>query len=136
MTHQEIFDTVVEGMKHQRMPSVKASKWDPPSFGPVCKYRAEDAAGNVLKCHIGMLIPDDMYKVGLESRTANSPELDPVYNHLGINREASYVFLMDLQKVHDLNCNSMNFMEDWKESMVLFARKYDLSAAKLATVSL
>lgn len=135
MTHQEIFDTVVEGMKRQRMPSVKVSKWDP-SFGPVCKYRAEDAAGNVLKCHIGMLIPDDMYKVGMESHFANSPILEPVYKHLGIDLDREAVFLMDLQKSHDLNANSADFMGDWKLDMSKLANDYALSTAKLATVVL
>lgn len=115
-TNQEIYDEVVTFLvKQGKRASGQGS----------CMYRTE----NGLKCAIGCLIPDELYKGEMEGKGANAlmayPELRFLTPHMYL--------LRNLQSAHDVPdtwYNTKNFITEFK----YIARSHDLSAAILDTL--
>lgn len=99
MTNQEIFDTVLNHMRKQKVPAI--------GCGDICVYKTE----NGLKCAVGCLIPDELYdpKMDESSETHNNnTEVSDnklvqkvLKKHLNIDFEDSMDLLVSLQIIHD-----------------------------------
>ena len=112
MAEQEIFDTVAQHLLTQ---GEKATD------GVTCRYRTPSG----LKCAVGCLIPDELYKPEMES--LNAWALIPrVRNALpGVSQDDAD-FLGGLQELHDDVAPS-----DWALSLRSFAEGRRLSPAVL-----
>lgn len=109
-TKQEVFDAVVKHLLTQGQQSIDKNGWN-------CLYRND----NGLKCAIGALIPDSMYKSSMENvpvavliSNGEIPEL--------FDESIPAVFLRQLQNIHDLKHPSQ-----WKKSLEEFATVYILN---------
>ena len=113
MNAQEIYETVVNHLRQQGERSV----------GPdgTCLYRS----GNGLKCAIGILISDEVYKPEMEEKDL-LVLLDQDTINLGPVREEltkHFSMLKEFQKAHDCSYPS-NWEEDFKKIAKLFALQY------------
>jgi hypothetical protein len=116
MTRQEVFDTVAAHLLKQNARSLI----DPTDLDdPGCAYRG--AAG--LKCAVGCLIPDEVYKpsmegIGmlglLEAGAKWAPKLAYLHPHRFL--------LADLQRVHDGDAPA-----EWPTQLARVAREYSLT---------
>lgn len=95
MTKQEIFDTVLNGLRNQKIPSYKRR-----DTGDVeCLYRGPEGR----KCAAGMLIPDDQYRPDMEGQpfvwlvNGTYKHFADVPDHLVEHRN----FITSLQQLHD-----------------------------------
>lgn len=86
MTLQEMLDKIVEGLRAQGRRSV---------YDGACRYRVETEGGVLLKCAVGMLIPDDCYNRQL----MESEPSDVVLTHL---RAHGMVEFEDSEKAEQL----------------------------------
>ena len=86
MTQQEIFDTVVNGLRKQNCQS-----WDEASGG--CMYRGDNGA----KCAVGLLLPDELYHRSMEGKSVDELP-DDVRDFFGAD---NIQLLMDLQAAPD-----------------------------------
>lgn len=88
-----------------------------------CLYRGPDG----LKCAIGVLIPDELYKRGLENTPADDPAVLEVLEEAGVltlggpytNRLVN--LLRQLQLVHD-----DTQPENWPARLETIAKEYDI----------
>lgn len=88
-TKQEIFDAVVEGLRKQG--------WKRASGFDGCRYRVQKG-GEILKCAVGQLIPDDHYSVCLDKDGFEYG------NRIGLfidSTEENIKFLREMQMTHD-----------------------------------
>ena len=131
-TKQEIFDTVLRGMRKQGKPSVGSD-----GFG--CYYRSPDGC----KCGIGMLIADEDYRPYFDGRlTNNKVAILILGDHIrsvafvqalhnagvdGSERDMLW-FLMNLQDAHDnaAPVGEAGFMAGFESRMEDLAHKYSL----------
>lgn len=106
MNKQETFNTVINGLLKQG----KQSK-----VGETCRYHSPDG----LKCAVGMLIPNHLYKKEMEGcRVAVLMLKFPELRALGHDEE----LLRDLQIVHDLHRP-----DRWMEQFYSVARDHGLT---------
>lgn len=100
MNRQEVFDTIVTHLRTQGKPARAA-------VGN-CRYRMEDPnSGEVLRCAIGCLIPDELYSPEMEGAGVTPLIFDAEFKgyelpEILINASADdRDFLSQLQRVHD-----------------------------------
>lgn len=100
MTDQEVFDKIVKGILAQGKQAIRNDR-------NTCAYRVKKDDGTVLKCAVGMLIPDDKYELRLEGFTVRElciGESDSVEYTL-----AQSNMVRALQLAHDrYNCKVVN----------------------------
>jgi len=110
LTRQNIFNISASGLLKQGKASKDSSS---------CMYRGP----NGLKCAIGMLIPDKLYKPRFEGYDASGFGVRKALVKAGVPNTVAFVnFLACLQKVHDAHP-----VEDWDRELVNFAHLYDLN---------
>lgn len=113
-TAQELFDTAIIHLRKQGQKSV-AMDYAP---GYTCRYHSPDG----LKCPIGALIPDAIYKLEMEEK---SFDVLLHSNLLPIDLQAEFQvhaeLLRQLQNVHDYM-----YVEKWEDGFVLLAKKFNL----------
>lgn len=112
MNYQKIYDKVAKHLLTQMKQSVSADLEG-------CAYRGEGGT----MCAIGCLIPDDLYRKGMEGKHAQFvlrtwPELNKI---IGAEDGRDYNFLLALQRIHD-----RRQPEAWLNELTDFARAYDL----------
>lgn len=116
MNRQQIFDKVCNHLiMKQKEPS-----W----FNFTCKYRTDDDK----TCAIGCLIPKRDYRPKFDQNGSidiNPPVVDYLKSR-GIDVVKGRQFLKDLQRAHDKNADSENFVTDVTVTLVDIARKYHL----------
>lgn len=93
MTAQEIFDTVVRGLRAQGAQS---------TLGSACRYR--DHKGR--KCAVGQLIPDELYDLRMENWLATTlcgdfPQLKPYLLATDLSEYDASNLIRSLQFAHD-----------------------------------
>jgi len=112
LTKQDIFNIVANGM-------LKQGKKSEDRGSSSCLYRGP----NGLKCAIGMLIPDELYKARFEGRKASEPILIKALVKTGVPKTIAFADFLDyLQGLHD-NCHT----ENWDYALVEFAHMYHLN---------
>lgn len=110
MTHQEIYNVVLFGLRKQGVASVEPGKG--------CRYRGPNGA----KCAVGMLIPDDKYHWEIETLGTSDDKvqaclpfaMDSMVHHL----------LSMLQSAHDMDFRQSK--EEWEIRMKNIAEQYNL----------
>ncbi len=88
--------------------------------GWACRYRLT-VPGKVLKCAIGCLISDDLYKKEIEGSVPSQENVRSVLSESGFKYDFlsdEEKFLSKMQWVHD--CNTP---EDWKAALTRVARE-------------
>ncbi len=120
MNRQEIFDTVAKHLLTQNRQSV--------TLICTCLYRGPEG----LKCAIGCLIPDELYKPAIErhpvfslickpERLGYTQQQQADLAKLGFTKD-NELFLTRLQKIHD------NYKpEEWHACLKTLAKIYNLS---------
>lgn len=91
MTKQETFDTVARGLIAQGQKSIVPRT-------KTCRYRCNLIDGTVLKCAVGMLIPDDRYDPSIETKGIRSLLAE---GEIWSLNDHDVVLLTDLQMAHD-----------------------------------
>jgi len=111
MTNQTVFNRVT---KHLLKQGVKSK------LGGSCRYRGP----NDTKCAIGCLIPDYLYKPGLEGASAFLlMDFPKIKRHFAA---VSFGLLSDLQ-----NCHDWEEVEYWPERLRVIANKFKLTIPKV-----
>lgn len=107
--NQEVFDTVAKHLLNQGRISE--------SPDGSCGYRGQDG----MKCAIGVLIPDDLFREEMEGVTVE--KLIPLYSDIGsLFSRVDTGLLNRLQLVHDtIDPYS------WKQELRFLASRYDLN---------
>ena len=126
MNRQKVFDTVLTHLRTQNRRAVNGSGG--------CVYRSPEG----LKCAIGCLIPDELYRSSMEGTTvsgllADYPELDAyfrmdenedsTFEYRSGTYETNYQLLQEFQMVHDFS------LEDLEFGMLRIARTFKLEYA-------
>jgi hypothetical protein len=123
MTNQEIFDTVLHGIRKQGRPSV--------SQDGRCLYRGPDG----LKCGVGLLIDDSEYCPEMEGKSADGcsgDEKENIVCNLLKKKNIDTILAGKLQEAHD-NAAYGNqgqlkkFTEEFEERMQKLAKEYGLT---------
>lgn len=109
MNAQEIFDTVLTGLRKQGKASMADGE---------CMYRGDSG----MKCAAGMFIPDDVYEPEMEHNSVGLLiEKHPVLEYL-----TPYKHLLDdLQTAHDLELADHS-LAAWEAEMALIAQQRGL----------
>jgi len=105
MNNQEVYDKVKAHLLSQNRKSLDANG--------DCAYRGENGA----MCAIGVLIPDDMYHVGLEGKSCFSEAVSTALCQVRV----SFFLIRDLQDVHD-----NVYLSDWPTALERLAESYRL----------
>lgn len=128
MTEQETFDIVVKGILAQGRPSM--------AYG-ACRYRHTLEDGTVLKCSVGMLIPDHRYTSKIEGVSLGSYDFNEINTETlkNILKDEGHNFKLaeNLQFAHDaaIGPNNQTFLSLFKEYARYIARRFNLSTAVL-----
>jgi hypothetical protein len=117
MTKQEIFDKVSKHLLTQGRKAVRADDSD------LCCYLMKLDNGQVLKCAIGCLIPDELYDPKIEFKMSDDELVRSILLSAGVVSEAepNLAFLNGLQSVHD-----HNEPYEWPWALAKFAEKHGL----------
>lgn len=107
MNEQETFNKVRDHLLKQKCKARDNER--------VCMYRAPDGK----MCAVGCLIPDELYKEGMEGRTFDMlmegfPELESIFP---LERS----FYAELQYIHDDSCS-----DEWEKLLRSFAERRGL----------
>lgn len=119
---QELFNEVYTKLAIQG----KASMGINPDGGNMCAYRGPDG----LKCGIGHLIPDSLYKETIEGRTANHPDVKFLLNERYQKVNPSFLsgIQYDLHDAFEVRKNREDSFRRWlKKSAAIFAKKKGLT---------
>ena len=121
MDKQATFDKVVAALIQQNERSAIRVDTDDEHSHEQCQYRGP----NGLKCAIGHLIPDELYKPGMESKGISALYTDypEVFSHLLALSEQDRDFLIRLQIVHDEYAPEM-----WPKAFRDVADDFELNA--------
>jgi hypothetical protein len=100
-------------MRKQKKKSIKDN---------LCLYRGDDG----MKCGIGCLIPDDLYKSSFEGQPVKGfPE--EILTRLGVvPNGVELAFLTHLQRCHDRSSNTDNFMAEFEKHMKNLAEVWEI----------
>lgn len=92
MDRQKTFDTVATHLITQGAQAMETEE---------CRYRTSDGK----RCAVGCLIPDELYSPKFEGKNAWAMlDMDQKLRaHIGIETNADYDFLGELQRIHDGN---------------------------------
>jgi hypothetical protein len=113
-TAQELFDTALTHLRKQGQKSV-VMDFVP---GYTCRYRSPEG----FKCSIGVLIPDNVYKLEMEEK---SFDVLLHSNLLPIDLQAEFqVHAELLRKLQDIHDNT--YIEKWEDGFFLLAKKFNL----------
>ena len=109
MTVRDVFDAV---KKHLLTQNRRASFFS--DNIERCRYRVETEEGEVLKCAIGCLIPDDLYDKDFETNS--------IYDlrNEGIIPQHLIRILAELQIIHDVRSPA-----DWRKSLTELSQNYN-----------
>lgn len=117
LTKQQIFDTVLTKLREQGVASETSDGQ--------CLYRGP----NGLKCAVGHLIPDNVFKRDWEHRNAGTLP-DEAYQAMGVAL-SDRAFLIELQDVHDFTLGGdhgwAGNLVRWEESMRRIAGVHGLT---------
>jgi hypothetical protein len=133
MTKQEIFDRVKTHLLTQNERAASASGSD---LGD-CSYRIV-VGEKTLKCAIGCLIPDELYRPELEGTNISSPAVQEVLIKAGVldentvpwiggpvdDKDGKFTMLAHLQAVHD-SCP----VHSWPGELATVASRFGLQYA-------
>lgn len=113
MDTQQAFETAV---KHLRKQGCRSQQRETISI--TCMYRLPE---NNLKCAVGALIPDEIYResmegIGIAGLLADFPKLKGLFKNVDID------MLEDLQRIHD-KCE----VEEWEEEFKEVATNFGLT---------
>lgn len=113
-SEQQIFDIVAEHLLKQMNKSEKKCS----SGNMLCLYRSPEG----LKCAVGALIPDSLYKEEFDDQGAeNGLDIGGMIIDYDLFDEKYRTILEELQKIHD------NYaVEDWKRSLYFHAKRNNL----------
>lgn len=115
MNAQQVFDTVLNGIRAQGKASISADS-------NYCMYRSEDGC----KCAAGLLIPDNLYDPTMENKSI--PKVIEDFPDLAFLKEHS-ALLDALQYAHDHHLSDHG-MVAWEGEMVDIARRYSLTYSR------
>lgn len=115
---QEIFDRVARHLLTQKERSVTRGR---------CRYRGAQG----LKCAIGCLIPDELYRVDMEGKGAHTFLIRDILTKAGINTECMTYMLVHLQAAHD-----HGLVSGWPQRLRNIAKQYNLEWSHEFTRSL
>lgn len=104
MNHQEIFNTVATHLFNQGRPAARIMRdKDGKEHAGACLYRTDDG----LKCAVGVMIPDDIYRISMENRSVKGILESSSFNlPVSIFNDQNIALLQALQLLHD------NYTED------------------------
>jgi hypothetical protein len=134
MTKQEIFNKVYAHLLKQGVKSEMLLCAENPVVKVMqCAYRGE----NGTMCAAGCLIPDELYRPSMESRTVVAEEVAVALHNAGVVQELGVyqcgqyrsddlVFIHSLQTVHD-----DHEPEDWKARLAYVAGQHGLTVPEL-----
>lgn len=108
MTAQELFNTVVVGLRKQGKKSYLE--------GSICAYRSPDGS----KCAAGQVLPDEKYKPEMERHAVFQIEVKSIFDE--VVGETNIPLLIALQRVHD--CNDIHV---WEREWAGIAKQYGLN---------
>lgn len=114
MNRQETYEKVRDHLLKQGKQSMTVDKRNREN----CLYRGP----NGLKCAIGCIIPDDLYRPEMEGKGAESEALADVRLALGATSLDDVTFLTDLQELHD-ECEP----QAWPDRLTRFALEHGLT---------
>jgi hypothetical protein len=121
MTLQEVFNTIYIGMVKQQ-----AYAWDTRSPG-VCHYRLNLGDGRLLKCAVGMLIPDDRYQPVIEQKIAGH-----AITICGLHElDQHMATLARLQCMHDEHAKAARPFSEYLNALRDFARTQGLTVPEV-----
>ncbi len=123
---QEIFDTVLNGIRAQGGPSFRESAESEP-MGPACFYRHPSLPR---KCAAGHLIKDKFYSPNLEGGIVRHVSVNAALEASGVPFDLlSHVSL--LQGIHDDEAKGAPtdcaFLQRWEQRMWKFALQFSLN---------
>ena len=133
MTNQEVFDKValhlLDYYKRGKKSSINSE-----NHVVRCQYRKEDPdTGEILRCAVGCLIPDEIYNPTIERHTmiflySNlTGGLREICNHLEVEKTDRFHLLSSLQGIHDVDLKTDGSGKDITESLRRIAKRYSLS---------
>lgn len=116
---QKLFDAMLDHLRLQGQPAIT-----PHEAGAKCMYRTD----NGLKCAIGALIPDELYRPGFEEASTSD-----VLDECGVTDEGLRDFLTNAQaNLHDIpvtnaryigDCHFLSYVEQYARHL---ATRYNL----------
>jgi hypothetical protein len=119
-TAQELFDVALNQLRQQKQ---KSFTWDAPDDMAhyTCRYHSPDG----MKCPVGALIPDAVYKPEMENQRVELLVLtDLLPSELKEEFVANLELLRKLQDIHD-----HERLERWEDSFYLVSKKFNLKYA-------
>lgn len=91
-------------------------------YAATCTYKQVIASGSIMRCAVGVLIPDDRYSVDMEGKGIGTV-LEEFGAHVLIaNACSDPLFLGKLQYIHD-----QLQTHDWPEHLAAFATQHGLT---------
>jgi hypothetical protein len=127
MNQQEIFDTVA---KHLFEQGEQSTAWDEDFKKNKCRYRdGIGKKGKVLKCAVGVLIPDEDYDPAMENGSSSVNAImanENFKNKLPAYFATEQEFLYRLQRVHDI-INNWHTTTKMIGALTEFAKMYNLN---------
>lgn len=123
---QAIFDFVVAAIVKQGKPA--GVLVNPKEGGPVgfeCRLRATDTDGTCLKCALGMLIPDEVYKPVMD-RTGLKEVLSELLGRPVRLHDPNFTFFGELQDCHVSVSKEINFTQEFLRKAAQFASTFNL----------
>lgn len=132
LTNQQIFDTVLTGLRAQGRASFYRTKAT--ELQTICLYRGKDDAGNVTKCAAGLLIDDADYRESFENMPADMVYAEGGFADKVSRKGNSLALLTDLQLAHDERLARGSF-EQWETKMGTVAERFGLAYSAPATAT-
>lgn len=130
MTKQEVFNTVARHLLKQGKPAATKNSH-------YCKYRVK-VGGHVLKCAVGVLLPDKLYDEALEGASVKDGDLygravdlhpdqrTPFREWYAETITPNRHLIIALQALHDEAADVDNALSHWKGGLWVIARNYRL----------
>lgn len=108
MRMQELFNKITAHLLKQGEKSILSGSDRENPDSPLCRYRSTNEKGAVLKCAVGILIPDELYHTSIEYRSARNKEVaesaglhyDAV-DYRGMCSGPEIDLAVSLQQIHD-----------------------------------
>lgn len=130
LTDQQAFDIAALGMLNQGR---KSSPVDAPTE---CLYRHKTAGGDVLKCGVGFLLPDDWVEEHAPDSHQDDTSIANIAGDFGLPIALSNVdigLLTGIQEVHDSTPINISLIEHWRGKLRSLAKDYNLNTDAIDT---